>query len=137
MRILNRALEIAKAAYPDNFEGKQRSLHWSFLFDKNKLLVMAENGPLKRTHPRNRFNSPFIDKGRCSELNLFLKAKSKLDNPNWKKLILINVRIDRQGNVSYSHPCPACRNLLRYLEMNPRNVFFTGRDGNFQRMVNF
>ncbi len=109
-------------------------LHWSFLYDKSKLLVIGENK--LGTHPRNRFNLKEFHvsmKSICSELNLFIRAKSKFNiyEMDWKKLILINVRLNRNEEISNSCPCKACQNLINYIGL--KNIYYTTDTGEFEK----
>lgn len=132
-RIFQKSLELAWEMYPSNFDDKGcRCFHVSILFDKTKVLAIAENQ--QKTHPRNLRNVRNFDvslKNQCSELNLFISAKNKLNKVNWQKLTVVNVRIDQQGNVKNSHPCNACQNLIKYL--NARNIYYTNDNGEFEQ----
>lgn len=117
--------------YPADF-GLKRCFHISCLFDKTKLLIVAENE--QKTHPRNLRNVKGFDislKNRCSELNLFIKAKNRFEKLDWKRLTIINVRIDQNEIVRNSCPCGACQNLLNYLDV--RNIFHSTDNGDFSR----
>lgn len=130
-KLFKKSIELSRALFPADFEKEdRRCFHYSFLFNKTKLLVIAENKD--STHPRNRFNLKEFDislKGVCSEMSLFLKAKSKFNNLNWKKLTLINVRLNRNGEVSNSCPCNSCKSLINYLGL--RNVYHSNESGGF------
>lgn len=133
--ILDRSIDIATALYPtDLSKEKRRTFHFSILYKNNKVLCIAEN--IHKTHPRNRFNLRDFDvsmKGVCSEMSLFLKVKSKFDNLDWRRLTLVNVRVDRNGQLRNSAPCPACKNLLRYVGVS--SVYHTTDKNGFQKYV--
>lgn len=131
--ILKKSIELARAMYPANISiDERRCFHFSFLWDKNKLLVAAQNK--QGTHPRNRFNLTHFDialKNQCSELRAFIIAKSKFEKINWKKIKMINVRIDRRGEIKNSRCCPACENLVKYLEI--KDIYYTTDTADFEK----
>ena len=125
-KIQKQSIEIARAAFPSDF-GERRCFHISFLFRKNRLLCFAENS--SKTHARNRYNSKW-DLGlkkQCSELRLFLIARSKFKEIDWGKMTIVNVRLGRKMEVLNSAPCAACRNLLSFL--SPRELQFSTEEG--------
>lgn len=127
-----KSLELSRALFPTVEERNgRRCIHYSFLFNKTKLILVAENK--QSTHTVNRYNLKKFDislKNICSECRLFLKAKSKFDNLNWKKLTVINVRVNLNGEICNSRPCSACENLLRYI--SPGEVYYTNNSGEFE-----
>lgn len=132
MKILERSLEIARAAYPSTYKEKKESLHWSFIWKKGKLLSLSTND--KRTHPLNSYNSKYIEKGRCSEFNGFIKLRYiSPDGPQWHLCTLVNVRIDRERRVCNSRLCPACQNLVQYLGI--KRIYYSTNEGNFEKYL--
>lgn len=125
MKILKRSQEIAEALYGQH--NHEKSKHWSFAWNKGKLLAVEEN--TKKTHPKNRFNvrnMPLYQKGRCSELNLALRLRGA----DWSKITIVNFRIGRDGEIRNSRPCCSCASLIQYLL--PRRVYFTNENGEFE-----
>mgnify|MGYP007100041426 CR=1 FL=1 len=131
--ILNKSIELARAMYPANIStDERRCFHFSFIWDKSKLLVAAQNK--QGTHPRNRFNLKEFDislKNQCSEMRAFIIAKSRFEKLNWKKVKMVNVRLNRRGEIKNSRCCPACSNLINYLGI--KNLYFTDDNGEFQK----
>lgn len=130
-KICDRTIEIARAACPADF-GDRRCWHISVLYDKNRILAIAENK--QKTSPRNRFNLKTFDvslKSICSELSLFLVAKSKFEKLDWKRLSMVNCRIDKNGNIRNSRPCGSCANLIKYLGLI--NIYYTNNNGDFEK----
>ncbi len=132
-KLFRKSLELSRALFPINIEERngRRCVHFSILWDKNRLLVIGENKI--NTNPRNRFNLRDFDigmKGTCSELNAFIQAKNKYSDINWKKVTMVNIRIDLNGNIRNSCPCNACKNLITYI--SPKNIFFSNDNGEFQ-----
>jgi hypothetical protein len=44
---------------------------------------------------------------------------------------MVNVRIDLNGKIRNSKPCPFCQNLLKFLDF--REVWFTNDSGGFEK----
>lgn len=128
-----KSIEIARAEFDPNY--LCRCQHYSFAWYRGTLLAFAKNNP--KTHPLNirnplKFHTGEINytKGTCSELALFIKLKNKTNIP-FSKITIINVRIDRNLNLSYSKPCNSCESLIRYIK--PKTVFFTDFNGQFEQ----
>lgn len=133
--IAEKAIELGRALYPIDFSKEsRRCFHFSFLFKNNKLLCVGENA--QKTHSRNRFNLKEFDvslKHSCSELILFCRAKKKL-NVNWARATVVNLRIDRNGNIRNSKPCASCQNLIAYLGI--KDLYYSMDDGSFEKYEN-
>lgn len=120
--------------------GNLRCNHFSFVFLNNRLVSIGRN--VRKTHPINRRNPKFnmagekIDDSKysCSELVALLKIKKIRNNFNFNKSILVNVRIDRRGEISFAKPCQSCLSLLKFL--NIKKVFFTDYTGEFKYYEN-
>ena len=135
-KLFRKSIELSRALFPVNIEERngRRCIHYSYLFNKTKLILVAENK--QSTHSINRYNLREFDIGQkhiCSECRLFLKAKSKFDNLNWRKLTVVNVRINLQGKICNSRPCASCKNLLQFV--SPRSVYFTDDHGDFVKYL--
>jgi len=68
----------------------------------------------------------------CSEWVCLNKIK-KTTNIDYNKLILVNVRIDREGSVRNSRPCKSCESLLKALQ--PKKVYYTNDNGEFEEYL--
>ena len=96
-----------------------RSLHFSFILDKNKLLCYAAND-YRNSHLAHKFGeySPFKSHtvnykvGRHSECEVLRQYLSKFGNLDVSGLTLFNVRIDKHGNTMQSKPCQNCQKVL-------------------------
>lgn len=121
----NKSLEMSFAMYDSNFP--LRCQHFSFIFYKNTLVSVGKNSP--KTTPINILNQPLNRshiihyKGSCAEWNSINKLKN-LTNIPFNKCILINTRINRNGEIAYAKPCLWCRNLLIFIDL--KSVYYTG-----------
>lgn len=113
-----------------------RTFHLTGIFNKNRLLVLAENSP--KTHSLNKYNPKYGHDGRnisdikgtCSELAAIIKFRNRT-NFDLSRCSLVNIRINKLGSIANSCPCVSCANLLRYFRF--REVWFTNEAGMFQR----
>ena len=109
-----------------------KNFHLSAIIHKNKLLVLAENS--LKTHSLNRLNPKFgrdgnniTDlRGTCSELAAVKRLKNKT-NINPGRCIMVNIRINRLGNLANSCPCAGCHSLLNYFRF--KTVYFSTERG--------
>ena len=123
MRFLQKSLEIAAALWsPRGNNLEMRCFHVSVVFYKNRILAIGRNKA--KSHPLNIRNIPLSKHGNtyylnikktCSELSACQILKNKT-NILTKNCILVNVRIDQNGNIRNSRPCPSCSNLLNYFQ---------------------
>jgi hypothetical protein len=127
--VQRKAIELARALKPDDFPC--RTFHITALFERTKLICVGQNNP--RTHAKNVWNNrnkfDLGLKSTCSELDAVLKAKKRISNLDWKRITMVNVRINRGNKVDISCPCSSCQSLLAYIR--PGKVFFTTEKGNF------
>lgn len=133
--ILHKSLELARALYPSAFQ-ELRTFHVSVLWNKNKLLSVGVNR--RSTHPRNLKNKKFNRKGhdisqmkfRCSEFESFIGLGKQRYTLDFSKCTMVNIRINKENQISLSQPCNSCENLIQWLGL--RRVFFTNNEGNFE-----
>lgn len=126
-----RLIDIAKSMTDQ--KSLKRCHHFSFIIKKNRIIAIGKNN--KKTHPKNLINRKVSlktgvdfseEKHTCSEFNAIVKLKN-LTNINTKKCHLINIRIDKKNNPSYSKPCMSCKNLLKFFEF--KKITWTNKAG--------
>lgn len=110
----------------------KHSRHVSFLLYRNRIASIGINNPFK-THPRNR---KYNFRGRNDEdishfvgIHSELSAVIKLGEEDLSKYDLVNVRINKNGNVSLSKPCNGCTDMINQLGI--RKVLYTNDAGEF------
>jgi hypothetical protein len=110
-----RCIEIAKKL-SDLRTG--RSLHFSFILDKNKLLITAANS-YKKSHPQKQFGiyvparpTTNYQAGLHSEISAIKTFLSRFRNTDFSGLTLFNVRIGKDGLVQMAAPCKNCQKVL-------------------------
>jgi deoxycytidylate deaminase len=114
----------------DRFKNLPRSKnkHFSFIIRRNKILSFGYNDGWK-TSPQSqkngyRFNSIH------SELASLIKYRS--DYSQLRKCKLINLRINRFGEIGMSRPCANCMKFITSLGIN--RIYYTNREGNFVKL---
>jgi len=130
---LAKAVEISYA-FAGKRSLKQRCRHFSFIFDRSRLVSMGVNSC--KTHPLNmrynyvnRFNhriSGFV--GTHSEMS----AVIKLGEAECEGLTLVNTRINRRNELDYSCPCKGCLDMI--VKLGFKSVFYTTKDMKFSSM---
>lgn len=104
---LDRLIKISKSLKEQNQTG--RSFHTSFIFKGPKLLSVGINSykefELISKLPKYK---QYRDGGVYrAGIHSEVAAAKQLDF-NCKGLVLVNIRIDNNGNPAYSAPCPNC-----------------------------
>lgn len=111
--------DLSFALY-DPLKKSQRCQHFSFLVYKGKIITIGLNS--SKTSPVNLRNPKICartgldisgEKGTCSELHCLLQFKNQTSIPA-KKCVLVNVRINKNQEISLSRPCSSCQALLRF-----------------------
>lgn len=108
-----------------------RSLHFSFILEKRKILCWATNN-CNQIHLEHRFGQ-YVDykkrnyeyvSNRHSECEVLKVFINKFGNSDVSGLTLFNLRLGVHGEVLNSQPCQNCqRNIIDTL--NWKNVFWT------------
>lgn len=133
MRSFKRLENISKELV--DYNSNKRCHHFSFIIYKNKIVTIGSNR--KKTHPFNLKNRKISTKTGedisdqkyvCSELNAIKKLKNTT-NIDTNKCILVNIRYDRNGKISYSKPCMSCENLLKHFCF--KKVIWTDNEGKY------
>jgi deoxycytidylate deaminase len=130
---LAKAVEISYA-FAGKKSLKQRCRHFSFIFDRSRLVSMGVNSC--KTHPLNmrynyvnRYNHRISDfVGTHSEMS----AVIKLGESECEGLVLVNTRINRKNELDYSCPCKGCLDMI--IKLGFKSVFFTTKEMKFDSM---
>lgn len=134
--MFDRLVEIAEAIWSPKHP--LRCFHISFVLKKKKIIAIGINSVKTHTsnlkHPKFANSNPSLnikaDAGACSELQACLKLKNKT-NIKSKKCVLVNIRINKHGEVKNSKPCQSCANLLNYFEF--KDVYYSNNEGAFNK----
>lgn len=126
-RRLSKTIELAAALFDPQMHGP-RCFVACFVYHKGTLMSVGVNS--EKTNPTNlknplscRRSGKFIDKrGTCAELHALIQLKNKT-NLDFESVELVNVRIDRQGNIGMAKPCISCESLLEWAK--PKRVYYT------------
>lgn len=116
MKQILKLIEFARALKPARQD--LREFHVCGIFRKNKLISLACN--TRKSHPLSiRHNYPFASKGTHAELLAILRGKQE----NYKGYDLFVLRLDNNGKINYSKPCPFCTELIKKTEFS--NVWYS------------
>lgn len=114
---------------------QQRCKHFSFIYEKNKLISIGINNP--KTHPWNlKYNYINKQKNKISEMvgtHSEVNAVRKLGYEFCDGLIMINTRVNKNNKIDYSKPCNGCMEMICQLRFE--KVFYTDKLGNFQMII--
>lgn len=110
----------------------QRCKHFSFIFEKNKLISIGINSP--KTHPLNlKYNYVNKQKDKISHIvgtHSEMSAVIKLGLlTNCEGLTIINTRINRKKEIDYSMPCNGCMDML--LDLKFEKIYYTTKEKKF------
>lgn len=108
---------------------EQHWKHVSIILDGKTPVSYGFNHPYK-THPigykyLHRYHSLH------SEVHAIVSYKGKVSD--FKRLSILNIRLDRDGIVKMSRPCCNCLPLL--LNLGFKQIFFTNKDGDFEELT--
>jgi tRNA(Arg) A34 adenosine deaminase TadA len=125
-RIINKAIDIAHALCPTNWQNVNNS-HIAFLVKKNKITKIGWNR--KRTHPeiaKHPYHEGYV--GTHAELDVILKSgEDDLEDHS-----MIVLRVDRKDRLANSKPCPGCLSLIKSYSLN--NVYFSNTEGQIEKL---
>lgn len=132
-RILRRAIEIAKALCPQNWDDDLKSFHAAFIVKKSRIIKIGWNK--KKTNP-NSLRHPYINKsGR--KINVYthaeLDAVLKMGRDDLSDCEIVVIRIDGQGKLNNSKPCNGCAHLLR--QVNIKNIYYSTSEQNISSEI--
>ena len=106
--------------------GNYRCKHFSFIFNKNRLISIGFNNPNK-THPKNLkigfFNRRGEDISHTIGVHSELSAILKLGEEDCSKYTLVNTRINRNLKLDFSKLCNGCCSLLS--QLNFKKIFYS------------
>lgn len=110
----------------------QRCKHFSFIFEKNKLISIGINSP--KTHPLNlKYNYVNKQKDKISHIvgtHSEMSAVIKLGLlTNCEGLTIVNTRINRKKEIDYSLPCSGCMDML--LDLKFEKIYYTTKEKKF------
>jgi deoxycytidylate deaminase len=131
--IFKKCTEISYALLKKH--GDYRCKHFSFIFNKNRLLSIGFNNPTK-THPKNLkirfFNRQGIDISTAVGIHSELSAVIKLGEEDCTRYTIVNTRINRNNKIDFSKPCEGCSSLLK--QLNFKKIFYSTNHNDFLRL---
>jgi len=126
-RILKECLRIARSkCNPESHPEYYNYIHFSFIIQNNKIIEYGFNRP---GPPLDGFGYPDFGKIH-SENDAYRKARGILDSQ--KPFDIINIRLNKGGDLRVSKPCSCCHSFLKVVGC--RNVYFSTECG-FAKMI--
>lgn len=116
--------EILDFAFPLCLNVPRQKKHISLIFNKNRLVSIGAN--YFKTHPKAQRLGYLYDEMH-SELDAYRKVPKNLRD---KKLTLINVRMNAEGQLRMSKPCAVCAGWC--VEVFDK-IYYTDNEG-FKRL---
>ena len=132
-----KSVELSHALYDE--KSILRCQHFCYIWYKDRIISIGRNSV--KTNTTTFYYNPKINKdgknisgftGTCAELNAFLRLKNKT-NIKTEKCILVNIRIDNNKKLNFSHPCLSCVSLLRFL--NFKKIYFSNKNEQFEEFL--
>jgi len=125
-------VDISKGLMPTSFQFK--SFHVTFAFYKKKLIKIAVNKP-HHTHPFNlqfNYQNRRENKNISDEIGLHseLACLLKIGQEDTSNLTFINIRIDKNNQVTNAKPCGGCQQALK--QFGYKKVYYSCQGGYFQ-----
>ena len=118
MKILNKSLDLAKKLFPVHYKktGSCRSYHFSFAFERNKLLSIGLNSynlSNKAKYFADRYNVDSLQEWPTlhAEVDMLSKLWSNYQIGSRTKVVVL--RLNRYGELCESHPCSSCTEILK------------------------
>jgi len=107
-------------------------IHYTFVVQDNKIIEWGRNNkgmPAIHYGYHDRICDPNYGPKTHSEIDAYKKAKGLLNKS--KKFEIINVRLNRNGDLRESKPCQCCYNIMRDLGCNK---FYYSCDIGFEKL---
>jgi deoxycytidylate deaminase len=127
--MFERYVEITKALMADHFTAK--TFHTTFIVRKNRLQKIGINNG--KTHPENLKYNYYSKDG--TDIRSFVGVHSELSailkygEENCNDCVFVNVRINKNGELTMSKPCAGCQDLLK--QVGYKKVYYSNEKGNF------
>lgn len=130
---LRKVVEISYA-FAGKKHFKQRCKHFSFIFDRSKLVSVGLNS--YKTHPLNlKYNYINKDQDKISSIvgtHSEMSAVIKLGEKSCQGLTIVNTRINRKNELDYCFPCSGCLDMIKKLGF--KSVIFTNKIKEFEKI---
>ncbi len=106
----------------------QDNAHFAFIVQNNNLIgygVNQDGEPLIHWGYKKNKEDPTYDPKIHAEIHAYRKNKGLLDKN--KPFEIINIRLNKKGNLMSSKPCPCCSELLR--DLGCKRFFYSYENG--------
>jgi hypothetical protein len=126
--ILRECIRIARAKnFPGNHPCWNSFKHYSFVIQNNKIIEIGMNRKIKPPVWLGYHNLS----GRHAEVDVYQKAKGIID-PS-KSFEVVNIRLNKRGELRDSAPCKFCSKFLQYVGC--QTVYFSMSTGGIAKTI--
>ena len=125
-----RLIEVARALKLTKQEGP--SFHVSFILKGAKPIVIGTNSYTKRNMVSLRYKATKHDGAYVAGVHSEMDSLGKIKYQDQENLTLVNIRIDNNGNLANSCPCPNCAYVLGRTP-SIKKIFYSTSAGDFKR----
>lgn len=119
--------EIAYSLTDSVHDRTVRCRHFSFIFQKNRLLSIGYNQA--KTTPFNLQFGYHQLSGTHSEISALKRLRQ--NNLHMKDCSIAVLRIDRNNRLNMSKPCKFCANVLKHFDIG--DIYYTDFNGNWTK----
>ena len=110
------------------FTNPHRCKHFSFIVKRSTILSFGQN-TYDKTHPLGKYLG-YRNASIHSELAAIVNFQ--WDREELQNCDIVNVRLNRHGQMRYAKPCPCCLHLLQNLGI--KRAYYTNKNNNFTRV---
>lgn len=125
--LLDAALKIARDTLNKHPEYRH-FMHWSFIIQNNKIVDWSTNDsgiPPIHFGYRSRLQNNEVAEKKHAEFKVFFKCRGLINFD--KRWDVINIRLNKTGELRMSKPCVCCYGLLK--EFGCSTIYFTTNYG--------
>ena len=132
-KIIQQSIKLANELFSESYDttGRYRAYHFSFLYERNKLLSIGQNN-YEMNAKALKFAKKFGVYGKIehctlhSEISCIARLWGRVRvGPN---LTLVNLRISKKYNLCNSRPCSDCFKVLQALDIH--KIYYSDSEGN-------
>ena len=131
MRNFHNLVDLARRLKENYQTG--RAFHVAFAIKGGKVIEIGINSYQKNNCISSTYKSRFDNnKVYRAGIHAEMDVTGKLKFYDTKRITIVVIRIDNNGNLANSKPCPNCAYQLGLL--NYKNVYFSNSEGQFEKL---
>ncbi len=136
--IVGKSEKIARAMFPAKYETREnyQAFHWCFAWKRNRMLAVGQNHVIQPDAAALRFAVRF---GNQEQIEYpYLHAEIDMIDQLWgkyyidSKMKVVVIRLNKDGELCNSKPCPSCHNSLSMLGVS--RIWYSNGCGKIVRL---